>query len=463
MSPTVRGGWGVLLILATCLQSVSAETFALADASIPNAHSLNVVYKFYVKGTPPTSQNAVDFKNVRIILSPDDPEAPPASSLGRYNGLQIFVMPQADFEAATASRAFCTEQGYFVSETAKSFTNLTATDEKRDKSEILQDAGVHYLIISNCGALGGLAMRGTVAIKPAQDNSFLSPLESGAMGIYACAFLFYLVAFLSWGWACIQLREQTMMLQKGILITLGICCLESASWWLFFKDRSDSGDFSRRFFTAAALASSYKLVAIFYSVITNPGKGVHSDQGISFLMHLLPMLFLIFNFNHTIVQYLRHGYLISFFDVFISAAPAVVMGIVLLLVAVRQVSGFIETLEREKDQESKVGMYRYLKGVIFFAAIASAFMMSSQVLDIPATTSAMWAFEATVMHGLPQLVFMLCITLIMIKSWPSADLQGYAYEKQDKGDTIGVPGIDDEDDVEVAGTAVEGKGLVAAE
>mmetsp|Transcript_7477 Transcript_7477/g.16841 ORF Transcript_7477/g.16841 Transcript_7477/m.16841 type:complete len:459 (-) Transcript_7477:30-1406(-) len=456
-------GAGALLLLAI-LESVNGETYNFADAAVPGARSLNVIYKFHVQGSEWSSEPVANmfFKDVKLITNPDDAAAPVASALAGYQSVEIMLVKENDYGKAVGSLAFCSYQGRFVAETGGPFMNMTATEAVSTATLPVTSPGIYLLIITNCGDLAGLALRGNLALK--HDWGLLTPLEKGAEGLYGLGVCFYVACLVCWTWACSKYYTQLFLLQKGIFVTLVICCVEAVAWWAFFQDRNTNGGFPRHLFTVAGLASAYKMVAMFYSIISNPSKGVHADQGISFAIHLLPMLFLIFKFHHSVVEFLRHGYAIPFWEVLLSAAPAVVMGLVLALLAIHRLSRYIESLEEEKDQAEQVKMYRRLKGLVFLMSLVSAGILAAEVFDVATIMHQTWMFQSAVTHGIPQMCFAGSLLVAMFFSWPSGDLQGYAYDNTENAGNvaIGMP-MEEEDETMELGNRTPSEKLGAVE
>eukprot|EP00405_Crypthecodinium_cohnii_P016184 CAMPEP_0206451954 /NCGR_PEP_ID=MMETSP0324_2-20121206/19653_1 /ASSEMBLY_ACC=CAM_ASM_000836 /TAXON_ID=2866 /ORGANISM="Crypthecodinium cohnii, Strain Seligo" /LENGTH=434 /DNA_ID=CAMNT_0053921943 /DNA_START=259 /DNA_END=1563 /DNA_ORIENTATION=+ len=434
---------------------------------MPGARSLQTLYKFHIEGEPgsdgqPVAQ--VYFKDLVLQVDPKAADKPAEESLLQYNGMQVLLIKESDFSTAVDTTKFCTWKGQFIAANApKTFTNFTIRAEIGSHSDPVLTAGTYILVISNCGTLKGLSVKGFVAVQ--HPWGYLPALEKGSKSFYMVCMGIYGFALFCWTLVCLKWWGQLFVLQKGLWLTLVFCFSESIAWWLFFQVRNDTGDFPRLVFLFAALSSIYKLVTSFYAITSSPAKGADADAGLSLGLHSLLMLYLVFQFHFKVIECLRHGFAITSTVVIVSALPVAIVGTILMVVAFRKISGYVDDLKNERDVPDKVKLYQRLQGLLCFASLAGACAMLLDVFDPTANSMENWKMHPLVADGLPQGIFGIVMLCMMLIAFPTSELQGYTYVPQvQQGETMGAPASiwDDDDDEEIA-NPTEGKKLVAVE
>jgi hypothetical protein len=406
----MRHGASLLLLLGA--RVAHAEIYPFDFAAVPPRKTLEALYNFYILvgdgaarkdapggGATPRLRDGsfVEFHDLQLWEDGDKVED--------YYGVQVGLVPYADFWTAIDQEHFCCDpkdlaenkcsreqQMVTSADTRLKLHTVIGTDEPRASPRLpVFEAGPYVLIISNCGDRTGMQVKGQVIVR--NPNGYLPGSDVRNLQFFRTLSIVYL--FLGFLWFCVSLRwyEQLFRIQTCISAVIGLGMLEAWAWYVFYEAWNEGGALPRALLVLAILFSVVKTVLSYLLVlVASMGWGITKpflEQYVVKRILAVGVAYIVFESVRELVMRFRQAHQFSMLFVLMCVIPVSFLNAFLFWWITVSLSELLLALELRK-QTAKLALFRRLWWVLVLAVTVAVGALLYQIFVFSMDIAEHW-------------------------------------------------------------------------
>jgi len=425
------------------------------------------MYAFYVYShrEAPDASLGLPFVKFHNLKAHSGSSTKTDEELQDYEGVQLSIVPYADFKALIYTNQFCSTKEDEVSQRAEKKDQLLVVKPagvtshadlniymhtvhfpkggvhpEKDVQVPVRATDVYILVFSNCGDFKDATVSGSVIVKNAYG--FLPGNEYHKMPFYGWLSIFYTFMAVLWMGLSLRWWRELIHIQYCIAVVIFLGLVEGFLWWEFFNNWNKTGTRGGFLFTVAILSSTVKSIFSYMLVLVAAlGWGVtrpYLDHKTLLKVQGVSVLFIILDFIRGSVLSFRHSHSFSLIFVLLCLMPVAMLNGAIFYWIFTALSSLMETLQERRQLEKLVLFTRLWKILIFALGMASLTLLFL-VCDLSRSISIRWHYQWFLTDGVSHVLFLLVLAAMMYLWAPHNNSGRYAYspavtKNKDKGE-----------------------------
>jgi len=457
---------GLALVLLSRALHLNAQIFTFNEEPFPESKSLvplSIVYVFNHQDAPHASEGnpVVKFHDLSAMAS-----SLKETRLKDSTSLQVSLILYREFGNRINEAKLCSthkdvqsgvakKENQLLVNKLKSLSNedvhIYLTDlplrnsphwKSTDAQFTIRETGAYVLVLSNCGDLTDVKVRGTIIVKNAYG--FLPANHFSKLRFYQWMSFFYMCIAAVWMLVLVRHWNELFRMQHCITLITVLGYVESFLWWVVYNDWNAAGHRGRFFFATSIIMSALKsILSLVLVVMACHGWGVtlpYLNKAVSQRLVMISIFYFPLCSMKQCALQLRREFFLSAKLVLLCILPVCLVAGYIVHWAFESLSDLLQTL-KERQQSDKLLQFQRLWRLLILTLVLAMLAIAIQVLEHAPVldVSLDWRYEWYSSDALPNFVFVLFLIGMMILWAPTQKNQRSAYSEL---------GVKDDEDID---------------